>query len=112
MFISTILWASSIGFGVALLVSLGIVLTKHLHGSITLDESHGVQKVHDAPTPRVGGIALASGFFGVWFFMPADLQGIWGMIGLAGLPALVFGIAEDFTKQVSVRWRLLATGSP
>lgn len=105
----SILFASAFGFGIALLISLGIVITKHLHGSLTLDLSTGVQKFHSAPTPRIGGIALAGGYFGVWFFLPPSIRDIWGIIGITSLPALASGVVEDFTKRVSARWRFGAT---
>ena len=109
MVFSSIILPSAIGFGATFLISVAIVLTKSLHGSLSLDESVGVQKFHSAPTPRIGGIALAGGFFVTWFFMPDGLQRIWALIGLAGVPALAFGLIEDFTKRVSALWRMLAT---
>jgi len=90
-------------------LSLFLVLTKHFHGRFTLDSSEGVQKFHDLPTPRIGGIALAFGYFAAWFAMEGTTKGLFGVIGLAGLPALAFGLAEDITKRVSVRVRLIAT---
>ena len=45
----------------SLLVALLLVCTKHWHGHFSMDSSHGVQKVHTHPTPRVGGIAIALG---------------------------------------------------
>ena len=38
-----------------------LVLTRHLHGHLTLDSQVGVQKLHAVPTPRVGGLALMVG---------------------------------------------------
>lgn len=98
-----------IGFTVTFCISLLLVFTKHLHGKLTLDVSTGVQKFHDAPTPRVGGVALVIGYFAIWFALPPETHNIWGLVGIAGAPAFVFGLAEDITKQVSVRRRLLAT---
>lgn len=105
----SILLAGLWGFGAALAVSIMLVGTKHLHGAFTLDTDEGVQKVHKVPAPRVGGISLAVGYIAIWGFLDGELGRLFGLIGLAGLPALAFGMAEDITKNVGVRTRLLAT---
>ena len=105
----SIYYAIFAGFGATFALSVILVLTKHLHGKFTLDSSEGVQKFHDLPTPRIGGLALAFGYFVAWFAMAGDTKDLFGVIGLAGLPALAFGLAEDITKKVSVRVRLIAT---
>lgn len=97
------------GFSATLLTSIILVITKKYHGSLTMDYTDGVQKFHTAPTPRIGGIALAVGFFTSWLFLEGDAKNLWGMICLAGIPALAFGLAEDVTGKVSVKWRLLGT---
>lgn len=76
---------------------------------LTLDTDDGIQKFHNAPTPRIGGIALALGYIAAWAFLEGGTKDLFGMVGLAGLPALAFGLAEDLTKKVSVRVRLIAT---
>ena len=101
--------ALTAGFLVALVVSIGLVCTKHLHGKLTFDSVVGVQKFHKTLTPRVGGLSLALGYFAVWLFLEGDLRNIFGLIGLAGIPALALGMTEDITKRVGVRLRLLAT---
>jgi UDP-N-acetylmuramyl pentapeptide phosphotransferase/UDP-N-acetylglucosamine-1-phosphate transferase len=96
-------------FGVSLLVSVILVLTTRLHGAYSMDGVTGIQKAHKIPTPRIGGIALVAGVFAAWVVaMPARKE-ILGPLLLAGLPAFVFGLAEDLTKKVSVASRLLAT---
>ncbi len=97
------------GFVVALLVSVALVTTKHLHGGLTLDTDEGVQKFHSAPTPRIGGVSLVIGFFAAWVVMDGEARYLFGLIGLAGLPALFFGLMEDITKKVGVKARLAAT---
>jgi UDP-N-acetylmuramyl pentapeptide phosphotransferase/UDP-N-acetylglucosamine-1-phosphate transferase len=91
-----------------------LVLTKQWHGTLSMDSSNGVQKFHTAPTPRIGGIAIAIGVlvgFASSSHDPAAgaKRAILSGIILAGIPAFVFGLMEDLTKQVSVRARLLAT---
>jgi UDP-N-acetylmuramyl pentapeptide phosphotransferase/UDP-N-acetylglucosamine-1-phosphate transferase len=94
---------------VAFLVAVLLTITKHLHGHLTMDGLAGVQKMHVVPTPRVGGIALFSGVFAGWLFGATEPSELLGAILVAGLPAFVFGLAEDITKRVSVSARLAAT---
>lgn len=98
-----------IGAAVALIVSTTLVMSKGLHGKYSLDYIDGVQKFHSAPTPRVGGLAIFAGFVAAWFFSTGEARAIMGLVGLTGLPALVFGMAEDITKRVGVGTRLIAT---
>lgn len=98
-----------LGFLTSLLVTTVIVLTKNWHGRLTLDTHCGVQKFHVAPTPRVGGIAIMTGLFPVYFWASPQLAAVLGPMLLAALPAFIFGLVEDFTKCVGVRERLVAT---
>jgi len=96
--------------GVAsLLICLLIVWTKHLHGSHTLDSDAGIQKVHEEPTPRVGGIAiLISAALGA-SLAPREVAVIlWPML-IASLPAFLIGAIEDLFKRDRVRERMIAT---
>ena len=93
----------------SLLAALVIVSTQRLHGHITLDNHPGVQKLHMVPTPRVGGLALFFGALIGGLSLPADTHWLARTICLSALPAFVFGLAEDMTKSVGVKTRLLAT---
>lgn len=95
--------------GASLLTALAILSTQNIHGHLTLDGHVGVQKLHKLPTPRIGGVALVAGALVGGFSLPSDAQELWWPICLASLPALIFGLAEDLTKRVSVKARLLAT---
>jgi UDP-N-acetylmuramyl pentapeptide phosphotransferase/UDP-N-acetylglucosamine-1-phosphate transferase len=97
------------GFAVALICSLGIVLTTKWHGRFTLDGTNGVQKFHVVPTPRIGGVAIFVGLIIACAVSPDSLAELLGPMLIAGLPAFCFGVAEDLTKRVSVRTRLVAT---
>ena len=97
------------GFVVTLAMCVLLVLTKSWHGALTLDGAEGVQKFHTAPTPRVGGIAIYLGLLAALYFAPDSVSELLGPMMTAGLPAFAFGLAEDLTKRVSVRARLLAT---
>ncbi|MBP7242327.1 glycosyltransferase [Amaricoccus sp.] len=101
--------AAAAGFGLCLSLCALLILTQRWHGSITHDSTDGVQKFHKDPTPRVGGIGIAVTCALVWPVVPAELQGIWATIGIAGIPAFAAGLGEDLTKRVGVRARLLAT---
>jgi UDP-N-acetylmuramyl pentapeptide phosphotransferase/UDP-N-acetylglucosamine-1-phosphate transferase len=88
--------------GVAsLAICLAIVYTKHLHGSHTLDRDAGVQKVHEEPTPRVGGVAiLISAAVGATLTPPEVAALLWPML-FASLPAFLVGAIEDLFKRDS-----------
>lgn len=96
--------------GVAFLVSLVLVLTRHRHGHLSMDHPGEVQKFHLEPTPRVGGIGIYLGLALAWQLLEDALaKELLGIVLLAGIPALLFGLAEDLTKRVGVLPRLLAT---
>ena len=101
--------AGVIGAAVALLVSVALVLSQHIHGKYSLDHHAGVQKFHTNPTPRIGGVAILAGFLAAWSFSTGEARTLLALIGLTSLPALSFGMAEDITNKVGVKWRLLAT---
>ena len=103
--------ASLVGFATAFSICVLLVLTKRWHGHLTLDGTDGVQKFHTAPTPRIGGLGLLLGLGAAWYKLPTDGQvaDLLGPMLLAGLPAYTLGTAEDLTKRVGVRERLLAT---
>ena len=86
-----------------------LVLTRSLHGHLTLDNQAGIQKVHKAPTPRVGGLGIMVGWCVGGLALPAEVQPLWWLLCLAVLPAFLSGLIEDVTKRVSVRVRLAAT---
>jgi len=94
---------------VSLVFSLVLVATTRWHGRFTLDATRGVQKFHSAPTPRIGGLAIMLGLFVACALSSDAQQALFAPLLLAALPAFLFGMAEDLTRRVSVRARLLAT---
>ena len=95
---------------VSFLLAQALVLSASRHGHLTMDQPRGVQKFHSSPTPRVGGIAIYMAIALVWPLLPGDAEGkLLATVLLAGMPALFVGLAEDVTKRVSVRSRLLLT---
>jgi UDP-N-acetylmuramyl pentapeptide phosphotransferase/UDP-N-acetylglucosamine-1-phosphate transferase len=99
---------------VSLIVAVLLVWTKDWHGKFSMDFTDGVQKFHTAPTPRIGGVAIAIGVIIGYAASSrdpaaAEKRAILASIILAGIPAFVFGLLEDLTKRVSVTARLMAT---
>lgn len=93
----------------ALLTALATVLTQRWHGFLSHDSRAGIQKFHDAPTPRVGGIAIVLGLLSGYAAASDAQQAMLGPLLLCGLTAFVAGLLEDCTKRISVRARLLGT---
>jgi UDP-N-acetylmuramyl pentapeptide phosphotransferase/UDP-N-acetylglucosamine-1-phosphate transferase len=96
-------------FFASLLLCIAVVLTKRWHGAFSMDTSDGIQKFHSEPTPRIGGIPIVLALVIVWGKSSAEIQTLLAPILFAGMPAFLFGIAEDLTKQIGVVQRLLAT---
>lgn len=94
---------------VTLIICLGIVLTQNWHGSHTLDSESGIQKIHDQPTPRIGGAAIYIGLVVGWALAPSPVAVLLGPMLIAAIPAFFAGIAEDTLKSGSVTIRLVAT---
>jgi UDP-N-acetylmuramyl pentapeptide phosphotransferase/UDP-N-acetylglucosamine-1-phosphate transferase len=96
-------------FAVTLLGCEALTSTRRWHGRFSLDSDFGVQKVHQRPTARIGGLALMIGLVVTLVTADDDVRALLSPMLLAAIPAFVFGLAEDLTKSVSVRARLLAT---
>jgi UDP-N-acetylmuramyl pentapeptide phosphotransferase/UDP-N-acetylglucosamine-1-phosphate transferase len=97
------------GFVACFLTGFVLVLTKRWHGAFSMDFIEGIQKFHTTPTPRIGGIPILIGLLVVWIKSSLEIKEIIGPILLAGMPAFLFGMAEDLTKRVGVMQRLTAT---
>lgn len=100
-------------FGVALVVSLiavvVLVQTQQIHGRLSNDNDDGVQKIHLAPTPRIGGVAFVLGVIVGGYLLPMEDHRMWWTICLSASFAFIAGLSEDVTKKVGAKWRLLAT---
>jgi UDP-N-acetylmuramyl pentapeptide phosphotransferase/UDP-N-acetylglucosamine-1-phosphate transferase len=105
---------------VSFVISLLIVHSQQWHGCISHDHDlDGVQKVHALAVPRVGGLAVVGGIllgmlvYALFFPKQMSSGRVTTILLLiaAGAPAFIAGIAEDLTKRISVRIRLLATFS-
>ena len=96
-------------FAITAFTGVVLVLTQQWHGHFSMDGTLGVQKHHKVPTPRIGGVAIVAGLLTAWLLAAPSVRAILGPMLLAGIPAFVFGLAEDITKRVGVLPRLLAT---
>lgn len=96
-------------FGTCLL----IILTQRWHGKLSLDHDlNGVQKIHETPVPRIGGLGVVAGLLlaGVFSYqMGGETYETAGKLLLCAIPAFGAGLIEDFTKRVGVRTRLFAS---
>lgn len=96
--------------GASFLVACLVVWTQSWHGALTSDHSDGIQKMHTLPTGRVGGVPVYFALLLVWLYgMAHESRHILGIALAAGVPAFLFGLAEDVTKCVGVSVRLMAT---
>lgn len=104
-----IVFPLGVAFSVSFLVSLLFVCTKRWHISVTGDLDPGIQRAHLGEVPRVGGLALVIGLSAAVAAVPTGVENLIVMLLVGSIPALVFGVFEDFTKSVGVRTRLFAT---
>jgi UDP-N-acetylmuramyl pentapeptide phosphotransferase/UDP-N-acetylglucosamine-1-phosphate transferase len=101
-----------LSFLVSLLTTAFLVRSAIRIGRLTDHDLSGPQKFHKRPVPRVGGIgimaALVAGLAYLLFKQAIDLRSF-ALLVACSLPVFVVGIAEDLTKSVSPRRRLMAT---
>jgi UDP-N-acetylmuramyl pentapeptide phosphotransferase/UDP-N-acetylglucosamine-1-phosphate transferase len=105
----TELTSIGVAFFASFLLCIAVVFTKCWHGKFSMDNTVGIQKFHSAPTPRIGGMPIVLALVIAWSKSTTEIQNILAPILIAGMPAFLFGVAEDFTKQIGVVQRLLAT---
>jgi len=102
-----------LAFLTSLVTTLLVVRSASLHAWMSADtDFSGPQKFHTHPVPRIGGVGVlvAMTVAGVFDnFTQKDAGTYFWLFIACGLPAFLVGIAEDLTKKVAARWRLLAT---
>lgn len=108
---SNILNAGLIGFMASLLTGLIIMMTQRWHSRWTFDQDFGVQKFHQIQAPRIGGLSLLVGLLLIEWFDPMILGASFEYLIAASLIPFFFGLAEDVTKRVTVKSRLLASAA-
>lgn len=100
-------------FVVSTVVSL--LLVRSARGRLHFFSDHdldGPQKFHARPVPRVGGIAIMVGLIvasAVLMLRDAAAARLAWLLLLGSTPMFVAGLAEDLTKNVSPRRRLIFT---
>lgn len=95
-------------------LTLLVVRSTHRHGGFSADHDlSGPQKFHALPVPRIGGVAIMGALGlcggGLWLFGHRDAALLLLLLQVCSLPAFMFGLAEDVTKNVRPMWRLVAT---
>ncbi len=97
---------------VASAVFAGILMPAAIRArSIGHDHTAGVQKLHVAPTSRLGGAIIVVAFLLVVALAPLfGSPALWASAPLAAaaLPVVLVGLVEDVTRRVRPRYRLLA----
>lgn len=101
-------WVLLSSFGACAL----LILTQRWHGRLSLDHDlSGTQKLHHAPVPRVGGVAIALGLL-MAAAASSHMDGhnpLLPYLLLCSAPVFAAGLIEDLTKKVSVKNRLYAS---
>ena len=107
------MFATFIAFFSSLILSLLIIRYQHLHARLTGDSDFsGPQKMHTQIVPRVGGlaiwIAIVLAFVGLYAIASPNKFLLCTLL-LCSFPGFLSGLAEDLTKSVGVKVRLIAT---
>lgn len=99
-----------IAFFVSCITTILIIRTQKLHqrfsGDCLLD---GPQKFHTTSVPRVGGIGIALGVCIASNLLDSTDHDFEYTLVLCAAPVFAIGLAEDLSKRVSVKTRLLLT---
>ena len=98
-----------IAFLLSFIITYLIIRSKHLHESVSGDlDVDGPQKFHTISVPRIGSIGIAIGLVLSAAFQASNFPFFPEMILLVcSLPVFAIGLAEDLTKKISVRIRLI-----
>lgn len=98
--------APLISFFASFAVCLLLIRYQHMHAEFTMDSDLlGIQKFHQIPTSRVGGVAI---FFGLGASILVITDDEFSMrLLISSSPVFFIGLLEDITKKISVKVRLL-----
>jgi UDP-GlcNAc:undecaprenyl-phosphate GlcNAc-1-phosphate transferase len=102
-----------VAFITSLLCTLFIIRYQHLHEHFSGDtDLSGPQKVHIESVPRIGGLGIAIGLLASSIssaiFHETKTTSLLTILVFA-IPTFGIGLAEDVTKKITVRTRLLFT---
>jgi UDP-N-acetylmuramyl pentapeptide phosphotransferase/UDP-N-acetylglucosamine-1-phosphate transferase len=102
-----------LAFFSSFLVTMLIIRYEHLHSHISHDSNtNGPQKFHHKIVPRIGGIGI---FIGIFLAVLSQIKSsnqffrVELVLFICTIPTFAIGLAEDFTKKISVRTRLFFT---
>jgi UDP-N-acetylmuramyl pentapeptide phosphotransferase/UDP-N-acetylglucosamine-1-phosphate transferase len=102
-----------LSFLASLFVTLAVVRSAARHGHRSADHDlSGPQKFHTAPVPRIGGFGIFASMLACLVMAQVAGQADAPMLALlllCSLPAFLSGLAEDLTKTMSPRRRLIFT---
>ena len=102
--------AAVLAFLASAIIGTAIVLTRRFHQRFSLDQiSIFRRKIHTASAPRIGGIALVAGVAAGSLALEPEARSTAITLALCGIPALLGGLGEDFTRKVSSVARLVFT---
>lgn len=96
-----------IGILFSLIFLILLYLTKKKHIQYSKDNDKGPQKIHEHSVIRIGGIIIIPSYLLTSYFFENN-QLYFIKLSLVLLPAFVFGLQEDFSKNVSPIWRFIA----
>ena len=99
-------------FFACLLITGAITKTQRFHVTVSGDQNFsGPQKFHTISVPRIGGLGIGIAVFLVVIIHFSSNQCSTNsmMIMIASLPAFTIGLAEDISKNISIRMRLIVT---
>jgi UDP-N-acetylmuramyl pentapeptide phosphotransferase/UDP-N-acetylglucosamine-1-phosphate transferase len=100
-------------FIASLLATLWVVRASRTDGHAAHDSDlSGPQKFHVRPVPRIGGIGIVAGVLVgtiAMYWVDGRANTLAQLLLACGLPCFLAGLAEDYTKRVSPRRRLLFT---
>ena len=104
-----------VAFLCALVVTLLIIHSSAKHAHLSNDHDFsGPQKFHAKAVPRIGGMGILAGVvagIGALYFVHPELSSTAFLLVACAMPAFAGGVAEDITKNVSPRRRLVFTAA-
>lgn len=99
-----------LAFFASFIATLLIIRTQRLHGKYSADNNlSGPQKFHTLAVPRVGGLGIGLGILlsTTLRWLGKDGQSMEPLFILCAIFPFGIGLAEDITKSISIRARLL-----
>lgn len=98
---------------ISALIMFGITASARYHARWSAGPVEAIQKMHQGPVPRIGGLAIVCGiWFGLLAVGPLQIHPIILITAIASSIIFAIGFAEDLSGTISVLWRLLLTFIP